>query len=47
MDVFVLVDAISDCICLEEKETTRAGEMALGLILDTATVLMGDKEKVQ
>ena len=46
MDVFVLVDAIAKCMCLEDRECCKVGEMALGLILDTASVLVGDKEKV-
>ena len=44
--MFVLVDAIAKCMCLEDRECCKVGEMALGLILDTASVLVGDKEKV-
>ena len=45
--MFVLVDAIAKCMCLEDRECCKVGEMALGLILDTASVLVGDKEKVR
>ena len=47
MDVFVLVEAISKCVCSEEKELCRIGEVALQVVLETATTLMGSIDKVR
>ena len=46
MDVFVLVEAIARCVCSEEKELCRIGEVALQVVLETATTLMGSIDKV-
>lgn len=46
MDVFVLVEAIAKCVCSEEKELCRIGEVALQVVLETATTLMGSIDKV-
>ena len=45
LDVFAMIDTIAKCMCLEDRECSEVGELALGLILDTATVLIGDKDK--
>ena len=47
LDVFAMIDTIAKCMYLEDRECSKVGELALGLILDTATVLIGDKDKVQ
>ena len=47
MDVFVLVEAIAKCVCSEEKELCRIGEVALQVVLETATTLMGSIDKVR
>ena len=44
--MFVLVEAISKCVCAEEKELCRIGEVALQVVLETATTLMGGVDKV-
>ena len=44
--MFVLVEAIAKCVCSEEKELCRIGEVALQVVLETATTLMGSIDKV-
>ena len=44
--MFVLVEAIAKCVCSEEKELCRIGEVALQVVLETATTLMGNIDKV-
>ena len=45
MDVHVLLDAITKCISSEDSELNKVGELALGLVTDTAATIVGDKEK--
>ena len=45
MDVYVLLDAITKCISSEEKELSKIGELALNIMIETATVIVGDVEK--
>lgn len=42
----MLVEAIAKCVCSEEKELCRIGEVALQVVLETATTLMGNIDKV-
>ncbi len=45
MDVYVLLDSITKCMCSEEKELNKIGELALKIVIETATTILGDKEK--
>ncbi len=45
MDVYVLFDAVAKCISSEEKELTKMGEVALGIVIETATTITGDRSK--
>ena len=46
IDVHVMLDAIVKCVSSDEKELCKIGSMTLALIIDTATTIVGDKEKV-
>ena len=46
MDPQVLVDALSLIMGHEEKELCKPGHLAMVLILDTATNILGSKERV-
>ena len=46
IDVHVMLDAIVKCVSSDEKELCKIGAMTLALIIDTATTIVGDKEKV-
>ncbi|KAL5497639.1 hypothetical protein EMCRGX_G014148 [Ephydatia muelleri] len=45
IDVHVMLDAIVKCVSSDEKELCKIGAMTLALIIDTATTIVGDKEK--
>ena len=45
MDVYIILDAITKCMGSEEKELCKISELALGVIIETATTITGDKEK--
>ncbi|XP_078728881.1 transformation/transcription domain-associated protein isoform X3 [Lampetra fluviatilis] len=45
MDPLVLVDAIAVCMAYEEKELCKIGEVALAIIFDVASIIMGSKER--
>ena len=45
MDVYVLFDAITACISSDEKELCKIGQLALGMVIDTAATIVGDREK--
>ena len=45
IDVHVMLDAIVKCVSSDEKELCKIGSMTLALIIDTATTIVGDKEK--
>ena len=45
LDVYVLFDAIAACISLEEKDLCKIGQLALGMVIDTAATIVGDREK--
>ena len=45
MDVYVLFDAITTCIASEEKELCKIGQLALGMVIDTAATIIGEREK--
>lgn len=45
LDPMVLIDALATIMGHEEKELSKPGRLALGLILETATTIMGNKER--
>uniref|UniRef100_A0A8C4N824 Uncharacterized protein n=1 Tax=Eptatretus burgeri TaxID=7764 RepID=A0A8C4N824_EPTBU len=47
MDPLVLVDAIAVCMAYEEKELCKIGEVALAIVFDVASIIMGSKERVR
>ena len=47
MDPQVLIDALAVIMGHEEKELCKPGNAALILILDTATTILGSKERVR
>ena len=46
MDVYVILDAIVKCVSAEEKELCRIAELALTFMVDSASTIVGDREKV-
>lgn len=47
MDSVVLIDAIVKTLADEDKESCKAGVLAMTLVFDTATGLLKTKEKVK
>lgn len=47
MDPLVLIDAIAICMAYEEKELCKIGEVALAVIFDVASIILGSKERVR
>ena len=47
MDTQILVDAIAAVMGHEEKELCKPGNVALMLILNTATIILGSQERVR
>ncbi|XP_060716327.1 transformation/transcription domain-associated protein isoform X1 [Tachysurus vachellii] len=45
MDPLVLIDAIAICMAYEEKELCKIGEVALAVIFDVASIILGSKER--
>jgi transformation/transcription domain-associated protein len=45
LDVYVLLDAFAACISSEEKDLCKIGQLALGMVIDTAATIVGDREK--
>lgn len=46
MDALVLIDALAIIMGHEEKELCKPGQAALALILQTATNILGSKDRV-
>lgn len=46
-DVHVLIDAIASVMMLEEKELCKTGELAIAIMRETASLIMGDVYKVR
>lgn len=46
VDPLVLIDALAVIMGHEEKELLKPGNLALGLILETATNILGSKQRV-
>lgn len=46
MDTQILIDALAVIMGHEEKELCKPGNLALVLILETATTILGSKERV-
>lgn len=47
MDTQILIDALAVIMGHEEKELCKPGNLALVLILETATTILGSREKVK
>ena len=45
-DVHVLIDAIASVMMLEEKELCKTGELAIAIMRETASLIIGDLYKV-
>ena len=45
MDVYILLDAVAKCVASEEKELCRIAELVLTFVVDTASTIVGDKER--
>ncbi|XP_026839331.1 transcription-associated protein 1 isoform X2 [Drosophila erecta] len=45
IDPMILIDALASCMGHEEKELCKPGIACMGIILDTATNIMGNKER--
>nr|XP_020664456.1 transformation/transcription domain-associated protein [Pogona vitticeps] len=45
MDPLVLIDAIAICMAYEEKELCKIGEVALAVMNDVASIILGSKER--
>ena len=46
MDTQILIDALAVIMGHEEKELCKPGNLALVLILDTASTILGSKQRV-
>ena len=46
MDVHVLIDALASIMAMEDKEFCKVGELAMAVMIETATIIMGDHYKV-
>ena len=46
MDIHVMVDAIAAVLAMEDKEFCKVGELAVAVMIETATIIMGDAYKV-
>lgn len=46
MDAFVLIDALEVVMGHEEKELCKPGQATLALMLQTATTILGSKDRV-
>ncbi|XP_049614451.1 transformation/transcription domain-associated protein isoform X2 [Syngnathus scovelli] len=45
MDPLVLIDAVAICMAYEERELCKIGEVALAVIFDVASIILGSKER--
>lgn len=45
-DIHVLIDAIASVMMLEEKELCKTGELAILVMCETASLIIGDLYKV-
>lgn len=46
MDPLVLIDSMANVMSYQEKELLKPARLALTIILNTATIIMGSKERV-
>lgn len=46
MDPLVLIDSMATVMSYQEKELLKPARLALTIILNTATIIMGSKERV-
>ena len=42
----MLIDALASVMAMEDKEFCKVGELAMAVMIETATVIMGDHYKV-
>ena len=46
LDPAVLIDAIATCMAHEEKELCKTGQLAMSFIVETASTVLGSKQRV-
>ena len=46
MDLHAMIDAIAAVMAMEDKEFYKVGELAVAVMIETATAIMGDAYKV-
>ena len=46
MDIHVMVDAIAAVMAMEDKEFYKVGELAVAVMIETASAITGDGYKV-
>ena len=46
MDIHVMVDAIAAVMAMEDKEFYKVGELAVAVMIETASTITGDGYKV-
>lgn len=46
MDIHVLIDALASIMAMEDKEFCKVGELAMAVMIETATIIVGDHHKV-
>jgi len=46
IDIHAMVDAISAVMAMEDKEFYKVGELAVAVMIETATAITGDAYKV-
>lgn len=46
MDVHVIVEAITSVMGMEDKEFCKVGELAVAVMIETATLVIGNAYKV-
>ena len=47
MDVHALIDAIAAVMAMEDKEFYKVGELAVAVMIETATAITGNAYKVR
>lgn len=47
MDVHIIVDALTSVMGMEDKEFCKVGELAVAIMIETATAVMGNAYKVK
>ena len=47
MDIHVMIDAIAAVMAMEDKEFYKVGELAVAVMIETASAITGDAYKVK